>query len=747
MKKRRVISGLFSLVMVFSLFGNNNVLADDKEQMKIYGLYLSGHDVEENYDEEDGADKYGDAILVESEGKYLLMDVGAEGASSSLTSYLRKIGVETLDIYISHIHADHRGGLEAVCKNFNVENVYLPDKSIGEEYVEDLTEISSEQIYSKMEDIIEEEDANIIYLKKGSSFSFGDVNATVLGPVEPSAYSMSQFEDKNGKSGTTSGHYLNNCSLTTMMECGETKYITCGDIEEEEERKLLEEYGDNLDADIMKMSHHGLATSNSEEFINAISPMYSFGENMGYNANVIVEKDGYSVVVPKTYTAQSRIHEHGMTYMVGDEKRTFVIDVVNNSVTMYKDSDKNGLTSDDEKMSGWVVVKGILQGDDGAYDDDNTFYIDEDGKPLTGMQKIDKKYYYFGNGGIMERGHYSYKETSGSYEYSGYRSYGDNKRYYRLDGEMLVGFNELKTSNGDKYIFYFKKSNGYRYVGNRDWKLVTLGGKVYAINQNGVVFNNQGSGGWKKYKADTDVGYNYRYFSKTGEMKTGWLTLGSNKYYLDAEGFRVLGYKIIGNNNYYFNPDQASGKAYKNKWKGLRKDGTMYYRYYGSTGAMVKGWKTVKGKNYYFDKITGFRKTGLTSISGKIYYFSSNGVMLKNEEKKISGIKCKFNAKGVMTKPKPKMVEGVKVKVASKNKNKLIWDVTKGCSGYMVYRSTKKAGTYEKIAVVAGKKNSSFVDENVKSGKKYYYYVVGYRNVSTVKAKGTKSSVVSVKTK
>lgn len=63
--------------------------------------------------------------------------------------------------------------------------------------------------------------------------------------------------------------------------------------------------------------------------------------------------------------------------------------------------------------------------------------------------------------------------------------------------------------------------------------------------------------------------------------------------------------------------------------------------------------------------------------------------------------------------------------IKSKNSKELeiSWATINNAANYEIYRSTKKNGTYKKIATVAGVNRVNYVDRSVKEGKKYYYKI------------------------
>lgn len=84
----------------------------------------------------------------------------------------------------------------------------------------------------------------------------------------------------------------------------------------------------------------------------------------------------------------------------------------------------------------------------------------------------------------------------------------------------------------------------------------------------------------------------------------------------------------------------------------------------------------------------------------------------------------------------------LKVK-ASKGKVKLTWKKSSKAQGYIIYRATKKKGTYKKIKVITKWKTTSYTDKKVKSKKQYFYKICPYKGTVT----GPLSAAKKVKVK
>ena len=75
-----------------------------------------------------------------------------------------------------------------------------------------------------------------------------------------------------------SDNAINNNSLVCKLIYKNFSMLFTGDIEEVAEKAILSKYVNNqelLNADILKVAHHGSKTSSIKEFINTVSPKYA----------------------------------------------------------------------------------------------------------------------------------------------------------------------------------------------------------------------------------------------------------------------------------------------------------------------------------------------------------------------------------------------------------------------------------------------------------------------------------------
>ena len=196
----------------------------------------------------------GDLSFVElPSGEKLLIDTGPPehqrgNAGTSLLPWLSKRGISELNyVIVTHAHDDHYGGLMAIFKTFKVNSVIT-----GEDFWQDLNDIELETAFAR-------EKSQLITISDTTSIWLGNTRLQFLLPD-------SSFTANN----------QNNKSLVIKLSHGDFSALFTGDIEEEAENWLLENYHELLDSDFLKAPHHGSISSNTVDFIQAVSPKVCF---------------------------------------------------------------------------------------------------------------------------------------------------------------------------------------------------------------------------------------------------------------------------------------------------------------------------------------------------------------------------------------------------------------------------------------------------------------------------------------
>lgn len=195
----------------------------------------------------------GDAILMRTDETTILVDAG-DWKGEEVVPYLKSQGVDTIDLAIgTHEHADHIGQLDDVLTHFHVEEVWLS----GNEH--------TSQTYERVLRLIYEKDVVYHEPHAGETYDIKDIVLEVYNPSE------------------LTGQY-NNDSIVVKAVYGDVSFMLTGDVEKKAEDEMLHS-GDDLNATILKVAHHGSNTSSTEPFVKAVNPkvaIMSYGEDNSY---------------------------------------------------------------------------------------------------------------------------------------------------------------------------------------------------------------------------------------------------------------------------------------------------------------------------------------------------------------------------------------------------------------------------------------------------------------------------------
>ncbi len=115
----------------------------------------------------------------------------------------------------------------------------------------------------------------------GKAWEIGGVKIEILGPTE-------ELIIREGPE-TIASEEINNLSMMMRFTYGDTVYLTTGDLFKPAEHRMVELYGSQLKADIMKANHHGIATSSCVEWLDAVAPEVVFAQNPEIGGTVLAE--------------------------------------------------------------------------------------------------------------------------------------------------------------------------------------------------------------------------------------------------------------------------------------------------------------------------------------------------------------------------------------------------------------------------------------------------------------------------
>lgn len=235
----------------------------------------------------------GDSILVEQGEEAMLIDCGPADSQEQLLDYLEDRNLDTIDyLVLTHPHEDHIGGATAVLETYSVASVYMTDIS------------HTTATYENTLDTILEQQITTTLPQVGEQFALGDATVEIIAPIT-----------------TTSD--LNNCSIVLRLTYGDTAFLFTGDAEAQEEADILNN-GIDIQADVLKVGHHGSNTSTYPDFLEAVAPevaVISCGENNDY-------EHPHQETLDRLYTAD-------VSTFRTDQQGTIVAISDGETVTMY----------------------------------------------------------------------------------------------------------------------------------------------------------------------------------------------------------------------------------------------------------------------------------------------------------------------------------------------------------------------------------------------------------------------------
>ena len=206
----------------------------------------------------------GDAsVIAFPNGKTMMIDAGPKSSQNELIEYIRDNINSNTDnqiidyLILTHPDADHSGGMCAVFERFDIMNFYRPNIASKDEDLANFVAGSNVNEYNEVINTSKYEDGlTTKIINQNYTLNIGNVVVEIFAPLR--VYSTS-----NSMSPVIKISYLDNTLLFA------------GDIQKDAESDMLKQYSTILDADVLKVAHHGSNTSSSEQFIAQVSPLYA----------------------------------------------------------------------------------------------------------------------------------------------------------------------------------------------------------------------------------------------------------------------------------------------------------------------------------------------------------------------------------------------------------------------------------------------------------------------------------------
>jgi len=193
----------------------------------------------------------GDGIYIRTpQGNDVVVDSGPGDVMLAKLGAAMPFADRTVELVVlTHPHADHISGMVEILKRYKVEKVILPEA----EY--------DSATYRALLDLLSEKRADVIRPRLGQRIF---LDGTTVLDIDYPALGGAENHPAD----------VNDVSIVARLSVGRTNVLLTGDAGKDIERRLSD-YKIPLEAEILKVGHHGSKHSTGAELLSAVQPRYS----------------------------------------------------------------------------------------------------------------------------------------------------------------------------------------------------------------------------------------------------------------------------------------------------------------------------------------------------------------------------------------------------------------------------------------------------------------------------------------
>lgn len=201
----------------------------------------------------------GDAAALRSGAWSGLVDGGPSGSEAAVGAALARLGVRRLDmLVVSHLHADHTGGLPALIKRYRPRRAWIVGRPEG-----------------RLAAALRRAGTAVKQARRGLTARFGKARATVIAP------------------GSLSGD-ANTDSIVLLLQAAGRRVVLTGDSTGGGEAAAGASLARGPPVAVLKVSHHGSRSSTTRSFVSDARPRFaviSVGRNSyGHPTDEVVQR-------------------------------------------------------------------------------------------------------------------------------------------------------------------------------------------------------------------------------------------------------------------------------------------------------------------------------------------------------------------------------------------------------------------------------------------------------------------------